>query len=437
MPVDVITIALGAGLSLVLVILAVLLTNRISLTGRISELKGAIEQERETAQAAKDAESAALQEKAKIETRLIAAEDAHKRFEDAAKAAVAQTAREVSSKLLDDHKRESKAARDENEASVKKTTTELQTQFKGIVESVAALSDQTKINRETVGTVLKSLSHPGGAGHFAEIGLENTLKTFGLIEERDFILQRTHKDEDDAALRPDAIVFLPYESILVIDSKASKFLLELAEADGAEQEARAYESLVRTMKNHLKSLASKDYRAAVTRHYRRSGHRGKIRRVLSVMYLPNEGALEKLNAADPQFQKVAAKHNIIPAGPSGLAGLIGFARIEIDLAKQAENQEEIVHATELLLDSVIVVLDYASGVGKGIRAAAKQFGKLGKSINTRLLPRARALGELGVKPTKSRDLPGEIAGYELRILENGQLIDGEAEQVSDTGEPEN
>ena len=48
-------------------------------------------------------------------------------------------------------------------------------------------------------------------------------------------------------------------------------------------------------------------------------------RILSVMYLPNEGALEKLQRADPDFVAKAAKREIIPVGPAGLAGLIGFA----------------------------------------------------------------------------------------------------------------
>ena len=62
-----------------------------------------------------------------------------------------------------------------------------------------------------------------------ETVLENTLKSFGLTAGIDFVLQQTFGSEDGSRLRPDAIVFLPADSVLVIDSKASKFLLELAQ----------------------------------------------------------------------------------------------------------------------------------------------------------------------------------------------------------------
>ena len=95
------------------------------------------------------------------------------------------------------------------------------------------------------------------------------------------------------------------------------------------------------MKQHLRALGGKDYRGAIVSSYRESDREIEIRRIISVMYLPNEGALETLKRADPEFERKAAKEQIIIAGPTGLSAIIGFARAEIDLGRQAENQEKL------------------------------------------------------------------------------------------------
>ena len=63
-----------------------------------------------------------------------------------------------------------------------------------------------------------------------------------------------------------------------------------------EAEATAQQNLARTMNQHLKALAEKDYRNAVATDSRNSGRGNEITRILSVMYLPNEGTLEKLQS---------------------------------------------------------------------------------------------------------------------------------------------
>ena len=93
-----------------------------------------------------------------------------------AQAAVAKTANDVSSKLLTDHKRESEAAKKESEERIKKSTEELSKNFLHVTKALASLNDQVTENRQTVDTVWKALSSPGGAGYYSQIGLENTLK---------------------------------------------------------------------------------------------------------------------------------------------------------------------------------------------------------------------------------------------------------------------
>jgi DNA recombination protein RmuC len=350
----------------------------------------------------------------------------------ASKAALLDSAQAISSKLLEDHKRENAEAKQQGEEQVKRTAAELLKQLEQVAQSVAQLQGQLGEKSQVLDTVWRALTNPGGAGYYAEIGLANTLKSFGLEEGRDFVLQHTTQDaETGRRLRPDAIVFLPGNSVLVIDCKASKFLVEIAQAEGTDGEEAAYQNLARTMNLHLRALAEKDYRSAVAAACRASGRDGEVARVLSVMCVPNESAVERLKRADSGFAQKAAQFQIIVASPASLACAIGFASVEINFVRQLENQEKIVAGAERLLDSLGTVLNHAAAVGRGLRSAAESFSKLSGSVSGRLLPRARELARLGVRTGKP--LPGELPAYKVIAMESE--IEGEAAEIADAGLP--
>lgn len=352
----------------------------------------------------------------------------------AAQAAVLATAQQLSSKLLEDHKRENIEAKKESEERVRVASEHLVKQVDEIAKAVQQLHGQVQEKGQVLDTVWRALSSPGGAGYIAEIGLANTLKSFGLEHGRDFLLQHTtHDEETGRRLRPDAVVFLPGNSVLVIDCKASKFLLEIARAEGSAAEEDAYRNLGRTMNQHLRALAEKDYRSAILATWRQAGHEEEIARILSVMYLPNEAALEKLNRADPDFIHKARTAQIIPAGPAGLHCAVSLASVEINFVRQVENQRKIAETTQLMLDGIAVMLGHAASVGRGLKGAAESFAKFTASVNQRLLPRARNLARLGVQPNKP--LPGNLPSYSVHSHEGDTLIEGEAAEVVESEPP--
>lgn len=346
---------------------------------------------------------------------------------DATKAAVLEPAQSLSSKLLDDYKRENAEAKKESEARLKELAQPLVEHATKLNEAVAALHGQIQDKGRTLDTVMRALSSPGGAGQIAEVGLANTLKSFGLEEGRDYVLQFQAPGESAGQrLRPDAVVFLPGDTVLVIDCKASKAVLEIAEAEGDAAEAAAYARLAATMNQHLRALASKDYQGAVLAAFRDAGRAGAVDRMLSVMYLPSEITLDKLCRADRDFRRKAQDVNIIPAGPGTLHAIVAFAAGDIRRQRQAENQARIVETAGVLLDRVRIALEAAVKVGKGIEAAASSFADFANSVNRRLLPQASKLGKLGVQTPKS--LPSNVPAYEVRRLEDA--IDGEAEEIT-------
>jgi len=365
------------------------------------------------------------QELEAMRTRMADWETAKKESIEAAKAAALASTRELSAQLIEGHKRESEAAKKDSEERVQKVTEGLQQHFQQIVQSVHALSKDVDGNRGTMETVMRSLTSPGGAGQFAEIGLENTLKSLGLAPGRDFLMQHSTTSSDGRGLRPDAVVFLPGDQALVIDCKASKFFMELAAAEGGDGEEAAYRNIARSMQTHINALVAKDYGTAIRDMYVAAGRGSEFRRVTTAMYLPSEAAVEKLDRADPEFRRKATHHQIIPIGPSSLQGLIGLASCSIDLGRQAENQEKIVEATRQLLDSIVTALGYAERVGSGLESAARNFSAFTKSVNSRLLPRSRSLVNLGVRPQKKGSQLKGLAAFEVTKFDAENFLEGE------------
>jgi DNA recombination protein RmuC len=376
--------------------------------------------------------NAALAEQARAQTEQKMADWETVRIQtlNATKAALLETSTTLSSKLLEDHKREAEAAKKESEELVKKTTDSLTKGVQQLVEHVSNLNARVEQSDSKAETILRALSNPAGAGQMAEIGLNNTLETFGLIAERDFLLQHTiDGNEDGSRLRPDAVVFLPGQSVLTIDCKASKHLLAIAETEGTEHEQDTYARLAVTMNHHLKALAGKDYAGAIRETYRKAGKGEKINRAINIMYLPSEVAVERLAKADKEFMRKAAREQIVVCGPTGLMAYVGFASVEIDLGRQADNQERIVEAAQRLIESVGTVIGYVGTVGRSLKTAVESHMKMVSSINGRMLPRTRDLTKLGVKPPRGKEISGPLPVFQV-FDSSDALIDGEAEDVT-------
>jgi DNA recombination protein RmuC len=392
----------------------------------------AAERERAARETADRQAALAEQARSQIEQRMADWEAVRAQTLDATKAALLETSTTLSSKLLEDHKREAEAAKKDSEELVKKTTESLTKGVQELVQHVSSLNARVEQSDTKAETILRALSNPAGAGQMAEVGLNNTLETFGLIAGRDFLLQHTIDGDDGARLRPDAVVFLPGQSVLTIDCKASKHLLEIADTEGTDREADTYARLAATMNQHLKALASKDYASAYRETCRKAGKGDRVHRVINIMYLPSEVAVERLAKADAEFMRKAAREQIVVCGPTGLMAYIGFASVEIDLGRQAENQEQIVAGAQRLIEAIGVVVGHVNGVGRGIKTAADSHIKMVKSINGRLLPRGRDLGKLGVRMPRGKDLPSPLPMFQVFDSDDA-LIEGEAEDVTTAG----
>ena len=172
------------------------------------------------------------------------------------KAALFDLGNELSKQLIEIHKKENKESRESSEQNISKTSVKFNAEFERIVNMVGALSKEISQSKDTVDVIKNALLSPSGAGSLAEITLENILISSGLRVNLDFNMQYNVASEE-SVLRPDAIIFLPNEKLMVVDAKASKFLVD---------DKDDFKNLARTMNTHLRSLSGKNYAELVKKN---------------------------------------------------------------------------------------------------------------------------------------------------------------------------
>ena len=148
------------------------------------------------------------------------------------------------------------------------------------------------------------------------------------------------------------------------------------------------------------------------------------------MYLPTEAAIERLYRADPDFAAKAARAEIIVAGPRTVEAAVAMAKSQITLGRQADNYQEIIRTTGLLIDSLGKVMANLRQLGTGLSNAAKAYSEVTTTVNGYLYARANKLVSLGVKPSAAKNHPQRIPSFLFSKDEAAEIIEAEAEEVA-------
>lgn len=338
-----------------------------------------------------------------------------------AKAAIFDVGNKLSNQLIEQHKRESLDQKEASQKEFKQTTESLYKDFSKLTEVISSLKEQVTTSHNTTDMVYKALLAPNTVGGLAEITLENILKSSNLMANIDYQMQYSITDQDNNRLRPDAVIFLPGDNILVIDSKASKFFLELGKAKDEFSANEIKQKIKTTMRNHLKSLASKDYRQAISNHLSLK----KINHISTVMFLPTETSIENLQDIDNQFISDAWQNNIFPTGPIGLVNILAHSKFQISEGRKNENYHEIIEEVSNLLYNISNLAGHAKKLGSSINNAMGFYDKFAASFNMNLISKSKRLEKLGVTVKSNKQIPEKIDRYQVISGNKLTMIEGE------------
>ncbi|MDC0864517.1 DNA recombination protein RmuC [Rickettsiaceae bacterium] len=332
------------------------------------------------------------------------------------KASLFELGNELSKQLIEIHKKETKDSREFAEKNIENSAKKFNSEFERIINMVGSLSKEVSQSKDTVDIIKNSLLSPSGAGSLAEITLENMLKSSGLRVNLDFIIQYSALSEENTMLRPDAIIFLPNDRLMIVDAKASKFLVD---------DHEDLKNLSKTMNNHLRSLSSKGYAEMVQKSMKAKGN--NLKDAITLMFLPSEHAIEKLMDADSDFMNKAWKVNIFPVGPAGLMNMLSFAKFQISEQMMAHNHLEIIEEVKKLVSSISSMAEHSIKLGNSISSAANHYDKFTASFNRNFLSKARKLGKMGIDSSLKQDQKN-LPRFQI-ITSKSELIEVEPENV--------
>jgi DNA recombination protein RmuC len=331
------------------------------------------------------------------------------------KAALFDLGNELSKQLIDIHKKENKESREVSEKNIQETSTKFNSEFERIVNMVGALSKEVSQSKDIVDVIKNSLLSPSGAGNLAEITLENILKSSGLRNNLDFIMQYSLATEDKAVLRPDAVIFLPSDKLMVIDAKASKFLVD---------DQDDLKNLARTMNTHLRSLSGKNYAEMVKKSL--SNKEVNVGNIITLMFVPSEHAIEKIIEADSDFMNKAWMANIFPVGPAGLMNMLSFAKFQISEQLMMYNHQQIIEEVKKLISSVGNITDHSVRLGASLSGAMNHYDKFAASFNRNFLSKARNISKMGIESGGSKKTQESLQRFQVIALKS-ELIDIESQ----------
>lgn len=395
---------------------------------QLAKLEPQLEMAKRELAEAKQAEQLARQKLEHAEQYKQEREKDRGEFEKAARNSVMTVAQEVSSKLLADHKREAEQVKETYKKEKQEENQKIKEYLSQLNERFSKSEQLTMDTRRQNDILWRTFSSPSSTGRLAEVGLENLLKNMGLIAGSDYSMQYTVGSGEGSGLRPDCVIKLPNNRLVVIDCKASKHVLAIAEAKDSENEEAQNQKFLATMKEHLKALARKDYVTAIQQESFINKKEISASQITNVMYLPSSAAVERLYSLDPDLIDKSEKQGIILIGPGQLHGLISLVSKEISDERKLENQERIIHEVEKLLGALASTFGHISKVGSGIQSLTTNFSKISGSFNRLVAPKLRNLEAFGIKPAGSTKMPAQLESFELRSLNDMIEVTAESEE---------
>lgn len=254
-----------------------------------------------------------------------------------------------------------------------------------------------------------ALRSPGARGRWGELTLRRTAELAGLSDHCDFAEQVTLQGAGSGA-RPDMVVRLPAGREIVVDAKVP--LDAYLEAADAREDNRRDEALAQHAKHvrrHVDTLASR-------------GYQDKLDRTpdFVVLFLPDDGFLAGAARQDRDLLEHALARGVVIATPTTLYALLAAVAQGWREERMAESTQQILGLARELDERLATFSDHLGKVGSSLGKAADAYNAAVGSFETRLLPQARQMRELGVEGSKP--LETVPVGTAVRDLRGGEQL---------------
>ena len=248
-------------------------------------------------------------------------------------------------------------------------------QRSALKQQVELLAEQSRAVGQKADHLADALQGDNKAvGNWGELVLERILESSGLQQGRDFDLQ-VSAATDEGRFQPDAVVRLPENRCVIIDAKMSlKDYMDHANAASAEARAE-------TLKAHLASVESHVRRLSEKRYQDLPDFKDKSPDFV-LMFIPNEPAFSLALSAKPALFEIAARANIILAGPGGLLATLRLVALLWRQENQRASLNEVFDAVRKIYEKYAGFAEDMQRIDDQLRRAQDAYQDAYKKLAT-------------------------------------------------------
>jgi DNA recombination protein RmuC len=235
--------------------------------------------------------------------------------------------------------------------------------------------------RQQTTSLAQALKSPTVRGRWGEIHLRRLVELSGMGRHVDF----SEQESTDLG-RPDMIIRLPEKGIVPVDAKVPlDAFLRAMDTEDEDARRQLFAEHARAFRGRVRDLSQKAYWEQFER----------IPEVV-VMFVPVDASLAAAFQADRDLFEYAFQNKVLVTSPIALFALLRAVAFGWQQQQVAENAEQIAAQGKTLYERIATFVGHLSGVGKSLDASVRKYNEAVGSLDSRVLPAARRLRELGV-----------------------------------------
>jgi DNA recombination protein RmuC len=264
-------------------------------------------------------------------------------------------------------------------------------QFSRITEQLFQVTQTSEKLKDETSQLAKALRRPEVRGSWGEIQLRRVVELAGMNAYSDFEEQvSVHAQDEQQNLRlqkPDLVVKLPNQRTVIVDAKAVlDAFLDAVEAATPELKQKALERHAKNLRSRVTDLSRKSY-------WEQFDHSPEF----AVLFIPNEALLSAAVEIDKTIIEDALKEKIIIATPTTLVALLKAIAFGWQQNQLAEGAQQMIDKVSEFYERLTPWLKHLGKLGDALNAAVKSYNESVSSLDSRVLPAAKKIHELGFK----------------------------------------
>ena len=261
--------------------------------------------------------------------------------------------------------------------------------LRSYLDTLKQANDGLRKQTHELSTALRA--SPTARGRWGEVTLRRVVEVAGMSPHCDFDEQAS-TDTEDGRRRPDMLIRLPNDRVIVVDSKVPlDAYMQAVEAGDDAARTAALVRHARHVRDRMVQLGQKAYAS----HIDKSPD-------FVVLFLPLEAAFSAALEQDRGLIEDGMASGVVLATPTTLIALLKAVHYGWRQQAMAENAERIGETGRQLYERVCVFLDHFERIGDGLGRAAKAYDAAVASYESRVRPSAHRLAE---QAAAGRDLP--------------------------------